>query len=469
MRKSQKILKRLASLKLAVGVLASLAVVIATGTIIESRYDAQVASKLVYRTPWTLAVLGLLALNLIAVMIDRWPWKRRHIPFLLAHVGIIVLLTGSLITMLWGVDGSVRIPIGGKNNSVVVNELSFSVWGSFDGERFSKLMDEPVDFFTHSPKSDPVFFNVPEGQIKVVSYDPFVIPQRVVKSSADQRLGSAVRFQMQNTVANVVEWLVQSKTGEIAVHQFGPASVLLGPWPKEFPEANQIYLAAQKKDSRVLDYLITYKDKQRKSVRGVAREGDAIETGWMGFKFRVLRYFPNAEDTWDYEILSRPTAMTMSAIRVAFQGQEHWLGEDDVIKLYTNNAAYFVRYGHRQLPLGFDMQLKNFEVDRYQGTMRAAAYKSVVEVPGLGERVISMNEPLKNSGFTIYQSSFQEDPPGHPVASIFSVNHDPGRGLKYLGSIILSLGMVWLFYDKRKAARSLGPQQEEQGDLWLKS
>lgn len=34
--------------------------------------------------------------------------------------------------------------------------------------------------------------------------------------------------------------------------------------------------------------------------------------------------------------------------------------------------------------------------------------------------------------------------------SILSVNHDPGRGLKYLGSALLIFGTAWMFYGKRK-------------------
>jgi hypothetical protein len=89
---------------------------------------------------------------------------------------------------------------------------------------------------------------------------------------------------------------------------------------------------------------------------------------------------------------------------------------------------------------------------------RAASYASQVAVPGLTESAtISMNEPLKHMGFTVYQASFQDGPDGKPVASIFSVNHDPGRWLKYLGCLIISLGTILLFYMKRKTARAQAP------------
>ena len=81
--------------------------------------------------------------------------------------------------------------------------------------------------------------------------------------------------------------------------------------------------------------------------------------------------------------------------------------------------------------------------------MRAASYESEVNVPELGDLVISMNEPLKHEGLTFYQASFHEDDAGRPIASVLSVNKDPGRFLKYLGSLLIVLGSIVLFYFKR--------------------
>jgi hypothetical protein len=90
--------------------------------------------------------------------------------------------------------------------------------------------------------------------------------------------------------------------------------------------------------------------------------------------------------------------------------------------------------------------------------MRASTYQSLVDVEGLGEKEISMNEPLKYKGYTFYQASFQEDPgSGRPMASILSVNYDPGRYLKYFGAIMIVLGSILMFYlggyFNKKAAR----------------
>jgi cytochrome c biogenesis protein ResB len=69
-----------------------------------------------------------------------------------------------------------------------------------------------------------------------------------------------------------------------------------------------------------------------------------------------------------------------------------------------------------------------------------------------------MNEPLKHGGYTLYQASFQQGPTGEPIASILSVNYDPGRWIKYLGSLIICLGVIWLFYQKRRTARAQAPK-----------
>lgn len=62
-----------------------------------------------------------------------------------------------------------------------------------------------------------------------------------------------------------------------------------------------------------------------------------------------------------------------------------------------------------------------------------------------------MNEPLKHSGFTLYQTSYEPGDP-RPITSILSVNRDPGRGAKYLGSLLIVLGAIWLFAMKYRRA-----------------
>src|SRR6202795_1553749 len=95
------------SLKLAVVLLAVLIAGAIVGTLYESSFDAKVARTYVYGAPWFNAWLVLLAANLTASALSRWPWRKHHLAFLITHLGIITLLTGSLIGRIWGIEGTV--------------------------------------------------------------------------------------------------------------------------------------------------------------------------------------------------------------------------------------------------------------------------------------------------------------------------------------------------------------------------
>ena len=56
-----------------------------------------------------------------------------------------------------------------------------------------------------------------------------------------------------------------------------------------------------------------------------------------------------------------------------------------------------------------------------------------------------MNEPLVHGRFRLYQSSFEEPAHGRQ-ASVLTVAGDPGRGLKYAGSLMICAGIFVMFY-----------------------
>ena len=98
-----------ASLKLAVVLLSVLIIGAIAGTLYESSFDAKVARAYVYGAPWFNIWLLFLAANLTVSALSRWPWKKHHVAFLVTHLGIITLLTGSLIGRIWGIEGTITL------------------------------------------------------------------------------------------------------------------------------------------------------------------------------------------------------------------------------------------------------------------------------------------------------------------------------------------------------------------------
>jgi hypothetical protein len=117
-----------ASLKLAVVLLAVLIVAAIAGTIYESSFDAKIARAYVYGAPWFNVWLILLALNLTASALSRWPWQKHHTAFLITHLGIITLLAGSLIGRIFGVEGTITLFKGDPaTNRLLVDERQLRV------------------------------------------------------------------------------------------------------------------------------------------------------------------------------------------------------------------------------------------------------------------------------------------------------------------------------------------------------
>jgi hypothetical protein len=444
-------LKFFASLRLAVVVILGLGLVSAVGTVFEARYnDAEVAQKLVYHSLYMYGVLGLLCVNLVAVMVDRWPWKPHHAGFVLAHVGIIILLLGAWITAKFGLDGSLYFEIGETARYVQVKQNQMVVFGSLGGGRMEPMFESPVDFLSSPPSSErPYVIPLGRDEIKIVQFLPFAFREADVFASPDDNEGPGVRIQLENPNVNLTQWILRDRSKSVQELDLGPAKVVLSKAPLPPSGRNEIILVtrAGRPD---LDYVIYNKDRSLRK-KGSIRQSETLEPGWMGMKFRLLRYLTHAREIVTYSDAGYATPSTTSAIRLRFRGQEeYWVGLGVPLRLYLEDRAYILSFANRNIDLGFPLTLKEFRMDKYQGTDRAATYESEVEIPDRGRVVISMNEPLKHNGFTFYQASFQRDPStGRPMASILSVNRDPGRWVKYLGSLLIVFGSCVLFWFKR--------------------
>ncbi|MBX3033489.1 MAG: cytochrome c biogenesis protein ResB [Bdellovibrionaceae bacterium] len=444
-----RLMKSLASLKLAVIIMLGLSALIAWGTIVEARFDAEAARKLVYDTIWMEGALLMLAVSLIAVMVDRWPWKKKHAAFVLAHIGILFILFGGILTMKYGLDGQMTVEIGKSSRHVVLPmDTDLLVYASFGGANMTKLHEESVDYFRRPPTPEkPTRIRTDDGDIEFIDYKKYVLPSRKVVPTEEKAAGPGLRFQIQNPNVSVVEWLVQRQPDRPASHDFGPARIHLGTAPQQGSGHNEIWLTPL--DDGRIHWTLFRRDSVKPAAAGITEEGGQVQTGWMGLELRVLRFYPKARENWDFEERPAPTPLTTSAVKLRFRDREQWILLNDTVRLFTDSTAYMVSYINRRIDLGFPVKLDEFQMIPYQGTSRAKEYKSRVQFPDQGPVEISMNEPGEYKGLTFYQASFQNDDQGRPIASVFSVNYDPGRWWKYLGSLIMSCGVVALFWMRR--------------------
>ena len=109
-------------------------------------------------------------------------------------------------------------------------------------------------------------------------------------------------------------------------------------------------------------------------------------------------------------------------------------------------VAVYMEEGRVVEPLPFTIELDTFYIDYYPGTEAHSGYTSVVNVEG-ETSAISMNNILRQDGWRLYQSSFDEDLQG----SWLTATYDPwGIGITYVGYLLLAISAVLLLIDRRE-------------------
>ncbi len=106
-------------------------------------------------------------------------------------------------------------------------------------------------------------------------------------------------------------------------------------------------------------------------------------------------------------------------------------------------------YGSKTLKLPFSIHLRDFQLERYAGSMSPSSYASEITVINTDNSSydyrIYMNRTLHQGNFLFFQSSYDQDEKG----TILSVNNDPGKWPTYLGYFLLTLGLLLNFFDKK--------------------
>jgi len=108
---------------------------------------------------------------------------------------------------------------------------------------------------------------------------------------------------------------------------------------------------------------------------------------------------------------------------------------------------------HRRFPLPFTIHLDDFTAKFHPRTGTASSYESeVTMIDGdvVQPLVIRMNEPLRDGGHVLFQSSYgpQGARPGDPMYSVFSVVKNPSDQWPLASCVIIALGLLIHFVSK---------------------
>ena len=450
----------LASVKLALPMILILAVLLATGTIVEVVYSTPIAKRFVYGTWWFALFLLLLGVNVFCSAISRWPWKKYQTGFVITHLGILCVLAGSLITQRFGTDGQIAL-VEGQHRAVFQEDKPTFYYQIND----QAARQFPASFQVFQPSSThPFVFHLEDGGLLMI--DQFYLNAGKViggqRAPAGQKGFPAIRLNLHSAFVQENNWLFLGNAtyGQL---DLGPASVYFekeGDWKKR-PEARDI-------PPNALVFLLTPSGRLKYQVRHrgdfspieALRVGQSYSTGWMDMQFEVQDQLAEGVPQISYEpepLVSQKepeSAIHYQAVHGS-ERLEGWLGFEDQVSFPLAGKTLGLAYGPRQGNLPFDLELKKFKLGLDPGTQKPASYASDVDYTDLEKgtkrpATIGMNEPLHYRGYTIYQASYSAGPDGK-YTSVFSVGRDPGLIVKYGGALIMVLGIIFMFWFKNPA------------------
>lgn len=538
------VLRFMSSVRLAVPLMVVMMITVATGTILESLYDAQYAKAMIYNSNLFLLLILLLWLNIALATLSRFPLKKRHLGFAITHLGLLTLLGGSMVTFLWGIDGEVSIFEGEKSNKALLPNIKLQLPPGAPLEVVEKhsfatvtqeflksknIEDKPaLSLYVVNPFSkETIWLGIADRPVVQLGPVTFVLKAKekkapnkgpskyslVVKRKLDDQVVEKISlprelpYKVENITIRSIKMFKNAivkkqglsegegagasnpalemqiekngqKLREVIFRQFpdfsinpegifGYTFVLQGGASAEDSYeggSGHVIEISVDLEKPVEDFYVSVKKDGEILQNVVLKQGQPIETPWMQMKVFLATYYPHAKlETKMVRVKAEPKKKIPPSgivLKNTATDETYFLLAGEEKSILLDSKRYSIAYQREPYILPFEIELLKFTKKDYPGTDRPFAFESQVRVGGK-EHLISMNEPLKTHGYTIYQASYVMPIEGGAAISVFSVNKDPGRWIKYLGSVILAIGIIVFTLSKSSYFKSSFGERSE--------
>ncbi|MDP3921188.1 MAG: hypothetical protein Q8R76_10345 [Candidatus Omnitrophota bacterium] len=222
----RRIYHALISLQIAVVLILLLIVSLSAGTILESLHGAAAAKIIVYNSVWFSALLILLGLNVLTVALSRIPWQQKHTGFLLTHLGIILILIGSMTTRYFMTDGQIVLVEGETSGILSLPEQILEIRKMGDRTVWNyPVPGKPFPWEGRQKLGRPGKLPV---DFAMTHYYPKARLRRAMRSAEDGP--ASVYLALYNAMTRQEMWLTQDdpQTGSV---NLGPAAVSFASGP----------------------------------------------------------------------------------------------------------------------------------------------------------------------------------------------------------------------------------------------
>ena len=459
----KKIVRFLGSLGMAVALLVTIAVILAWGTFYEAQYGTDSAQRFVYHSWWFQGILFFLGVNLAVAAFERYPWKKKHIPFLCAHVGIILILIGGILGARYGIEGQLHIPEGESEHFLQVPRTILIVHPMNPGGVFvfpTLFETQPTN---HAPN---VSFKVPaQGKFLTVTADRYFpnadIEEEIVPTGSEENPAVQLALSLKESSTDGARqesvWLFSRNPNRFGVISGQIHILFLEAKTKEELKKwlrlplNGLCLVRDP-SGRLLAVFSSPNAGNRKWIP--VKIGKRYRHPRLNLEFSVAKFFPRAEIKRHFVPQGDDVRQEALHFRLRKDNKESetWLLKGFPESVLVGDEKVILEYRKEALELPVSIKLLDFRKEEYPGTNIPSHFESDVELTDsergiILKKTIRMNSPLKYRGYSFFQSSYVDGP---KQTTILSVRNDPGTPFVYAGCLIVVAGVVGMFLLKRE-------------------
>lgn len=425
------------------------AVAMAVATFIENDYGADISKYMVYNAWWFELIQFGLVINMIGNVFVYKLYKKEKISILLFHLAFIVILLGAGITRYMGFEGMMHIREGNTTNEFFSEKTYIQIRKSgkenvtiFDEEKFISpyLRNEFESDFSYNEKNYTVKLN--------------------------------------NLIVNAQKTIYETEGGKPMVQLIFSENKQFRSYyinDKENKKLAGINFSLNKPDRQEVQFTIENKElfvKTTDSLKVFTMQGelDTIAAPNQKLKltsgkictvkertFVMKNFYESAKIKYSQGNISNGISSSTLEFEIS-DGENTETVYSEYLKNRKNTPVAFrlggkefeFEFGVKLMNLPFKLKLRDFQLDRYPGSMSPSSYASEVTLidkeNNISEKArIFMNNILEHRGYRFYQSSYDNDEKG----TVLQVNHDkPGTVVTYIGYFLLLVGIIWSMINK---------------------
>jgi hypothetical protein len=215
------------------------------------------------------------------------------------------------------------------------------------------------------------------------------------------------------------------------------------------------------------DGMISYELASRKNGKssGKLELNKPLPTGWADWQLTFDKTMPHAATSMDFNPINPETSPGTTdlpdgvRVRIQQKGEtfEQWVPAGWQVAVPTSPTATMISYGWKIISLPIGLELLDFEVKRNEGSDSPAGFKSTLRVGTAdGETATGacwMNHPFSFPGnwlntwtgltYKMSQASWNPENLGQSSVQIL---RDPGWLPKWIGSLLVVIGVFMMFY-----------------------